>query len=142
MPKNINQLIKIKASPQEVYEALTDEAKHAAFTGEPAKIQATMGGAFSAYDGYITGTLTELVPNKLIVLQWNDDRFRSQGRRSAVDERVKQGLYSTATFMIDPEDGGTRLRFFQQGIPEDLYDELSAGWQEHYWDKLKAALEK
>ena len=142
MAKNISQLVRIKASPSEVFAALVDSEKHAAFTGAPASIEPRAGGQFSAYDGYITGMITELLQDKLLVLQWNGDQFQSQARRSAVDETLKQGHYSSVTFMLDAEEDGTRLRFFQQGVPDELYDELADGWHEHYWDKLKAALER
>ncbi len=76
----IRQSVTFKATPHEVYEALMDSRKHARFTHEPARISRKVGGAFSAYSGYITGTNLELVPDKKIVQAWHAQDW-PEGRR-------------------------------------------------------------
>jgi uncharacterized protein YndB with AHSA1/START domain len=44
----IRQTATIGATPAEVYDALMDSKKHAAFTGSPARLSAVVGGKFSA----------------------------------------------------------------------------------------------
>ena len=65
--KTIKQIILIPATPEEVYDALIDEKKHAEFTGAKAKIDPKIGGKFTAWDGYIFGKNLELVKGKKIV---------------------------------------------------------------------------
>ena len=52
----------LPASPEAVYDAWLDSAKHSAMTGAEAKIVNRVGGAYSAWDGYITGKTVELIP--------------------------------------------------------------------------------
>ena len=70
MSKVIHQTVTLKVPPHEVYEALMDSRKHAAFTGGKAKISRAVGGKFSAYDNYIAGKNVDLVPDKKIVQDW------------------------------------------------------------------------
>jgi hypothetical protein len=44
--------------PKDVFEALMDSMKHAEFTGSKAEIDRVAGGAFSLYDGYLSGSTT------------------------------------------------------------------------------------
>jgi uncharacterized protein YndB with AHSA1/START domain len=50
----------LPASPEAVYDAWLDSAEHSAMTGAGAKINNRVGGAYSAWDGYITGKTVEL----------------------------------------------------------------------------------
>jgi hypothetical protein len=63
----IHYEIDFKASPQRLYEALLDQKQFAAFSGLPATIDSTPGGAFSMFGGLIEGRNVELVPNRRIV---------------------------------------------------------------------------
>jgi len=125
----IRQSVTFKATPHEVYEALMDSRKHARFTHEPARISRKVGGAFSAYSGYITGTNLELVPDRKIVQAWH-----------AVD--WPEGHMSRVTFRLSRVKGGTRLAFTHSGVPESEVASLKQGWIDSYWLPLKAMLEK
>src|SRR5258707_166044 len=63
---SLHEEIEIKAPPQRVYEALLTSKTFADFTGAPAIIDPTMGGAFSMFGGQIVGRNIELVPSRLI----------------------------------------------------------------------------
>ena len=102
-----------------------DSKKHAEFTHSPAIIDRKVGGEFSTFDGWASGTTLELIPDKKIVQKWR-----------AAD--WPQGYYSTVTFELSAEGQETKLVFTQAGIPEDLYADLESGWAEFYWDNLVA----
>ena len=119
-----------KASPHDVYEALMDAEKHSQFTGAEASVSREIGSAFSAYDGALSGTILELVPDVKIVQSWR-----------ASDEGWTPGHYSTATFSLEAVDGGTQLTFVQTGVPEQSFEDISQGWRDYYWDKMKQMLE-
>ncbi len=70
MSRIIKQTIPFKTTPHEVYEALMDSKKHAAFTGGKASISRAVGGRMMAYANYITGKNIQLVPDKKIVQDW------------------------------------------------------------------------
>lgn len=128
--KTIDQSVTINASPHDVYEALMDSEKHSRFTGAKASISREIGAAFSAYDGALSGTILELVPDVKIVQSWH-----------ASDEGWTPGHYSTATFSLEAVDGGTQLTFVQTGVPEQSFEDISQGWRDYYWDKMKQMLE-
>ena len=128
--KTIEQSVTFNASPHDVYEALMDSDKHSQFTGAKASISREVGGAFSAYDGALSGSILELVPDAKIVQSW---------RGSA--EGWEPGHYSTATFSLEAIDGGTQLTFVQTGVPEQSFEQISQGWHTYYWPKMKQMLE-
>ena len=128
--KAIEQTVTIKASPHDVYEALMDSEKHSQFTGAPANISRDIGGSFTAYDGALSGTTLELIPDTKIVQSWRGS-----------DEGWTPGHYSQVTFDLEEIDGETRLNFVQTGVPEASYEDINQGWLTYYWPKLKAFLE-
>ena len=129
MSKPIHQTVTFKASPHDVYEALMDSKKHAAFSGGKAVISRKAGGKISAYDGYIAGKNIELVPDEKIVQSWR-----------AVD--WPEGVFSTITFKLTPIPEGTRLDFTHVDVPEGTEEEFTQGWIDNYWEPMKTFLEK
>jgi len=127
--RTIRQTVTIKATPHDVYEALMDSKKHAAFTGGKASISRMVGGKFTAYDGYAEGVNVELVPDKKIVQTWRADDW-------------PEGHYSRVTFSLTNAGGGTRLAFTQSDVLEEQYDDVAQGWRDYYWKPLKEMLEK
>jgi activator of HSP90 ATPase len=127
----IHQEVYFKVSPQRVYEALLSSKQFSEFTAKSgggfssmsAKIDSTIGGAFSVFDGHIIGRILELVPNQRIVEAWR-----------VVDWPA--GVYSIAKFELKSQGAGTQLIFDHTGFPENLQEHLAMGWQQHYWDAL------
>jgi len=129
MSRIIKQTISFKSSPHEVYEALMDSKKHAAFSGGKARISRAVGGNIMAYDNYITGKNIELVPDKKIVQDWR-----------AVD--WPEGFFSRVTFAFTAVTEGTRLDFTHADVPEGTEEEFTQGWMDNYWKPMKVFLEK
>ena len=129
MSKIIQQTVTFNASPHEVYEALMDSEKHAAFTGGKAAISRAVGGTFVVYDNYAAGKNVELVPDQKIVQDWR-----------AAD--WPEGYFSRVTFEFTAVPGGTRLDFTHTDVPEGTEAEFTQGWTDNYWEPLKAFLEK
>jgi activator of HSP90 ATPase len=129
MSRIIKQTVTFKASPHDVYEALMDSKKHAAFTGGKATISRKVGGTFSAYDGYIAGKNIELIQDKKIVQSWR-----------AVD--WPEGVFSTVTFKFTPIPEGTRLDFTHVDVPDGTEEEFTQGWIDNYWEPMKVFFEK
>ena len=67
MTREIKHQVTICAPPAQVFEALMDQRKHAAFTGERATISRRVGSPFRCYGSYITGINLEIEPGKRIV---------------------------------------------------------------------------
>ncbi|MDO8626955.1 MAG: SRPBCC domain-containing protein [Candidatus Diapherotrites archaeon] len=127
--KNLEQIVEFSCAPKDVYEALMDSKKHAQFTESKTKIGSKIGEKISAYDGWIEGFNLELEKDKLIVQAWRGADWA-------------KAHYSIATFALSKTAKGTKLEFSQIGVPEDTFAEISQGWHEHYWNKMKEMLEK
>jgi activator of HSP90 ATPase len=126
----IHQEVDFKASPQQLYAALLDTKQFSEFaflsgefTAPSSKIDPAVGGAFTLFDGHITGRNIELVPNERIVQAWR-----------VVDWPA--GKYSIVTFALKPQGSGTTLVFDHTSFPEGRHDGLAADWKSHYWDLL------
>ncbi len=127
--KTIRQSATFKASPHDVYEMLMDSRKHSRFSGGKATISRTVGGKFTAYDGYISGANLELSPDKRIVQSWRGSDWQ-------------EGHFSKVVFSLSEVAGGTRLTFRQSGVPEDQYEDIKQGWRDYYWKPMQEMLNK
>jgi len=126
--KTIEQVVAFNATPAQVFEALMDSGQHAAFTGEPAKIEREVGGAVSCYGGKVTGINLDIVKDQRIVQAWRPGNF-------------PDGVFTLVTYALAAEGKGTKLTFTQQAVPETAYEHLTKGWEERYWKPLRAFLE-
>ena len=117
--------ISISATPQRIFEALTDENQFAEFTSAPAEIDLVPGGQFSCFGGMITGIIIEAIPGIRLVQAW---------RVGDWDE----GIYSIVKFEFEVvNDSETKLVFDHAGFPEEDRDHIAEGWHERYWKPMK-----
>ncbi len=125
--RTLRQSATFDASPHDIYEMLMDSKLHSAFTGAKARISNKVGGKFTAYDDDIDGTNLELVKDKKIVQKWRTSDWPAKH-------------YSIVSYTLIKNGNGTKLEFVQTGIPEDKYKDISLGWKEYYWERMKQAL--
>lgn len=107
------------ATPRRIYDALLDSGQFAAFTGLPAVIDRTEGGAFSMFGGLIVGRNVELVPDRRIVQAWRPADWPA-------------GIYSIVKFELKEQGARTRLVLDHTGFPEGDSASLDHGWKSHY----------
>ncbi len=110
---------KIKASPEEVYRALTNPFTIQLWTDEPALMEEKPGTEFSILSGNITGRNIEFIPNQMIRQVWYFD-----------------GSESEVLIKIFPDKANTRIIVEQSGIPDDAYENMLKGWKESYLGPL------
>lgn len=127
MPDTIQQEIRIDATPEQVYCALTRSDEFSALTGAPSSIGQNEGDPFEAFGGMITGRQIELRPGRRIVQAWRVGNW-------------EEGRYSLVTFELGEADGGTRLSLRQSGYPDGQDEHLAPGWHRMYWTPLEAYL--
>ena len=123
----LHQEIDIDAPPSRIYDALLDARRFAAFTGRPAEIDRSAGGAFSMFGGAIVGRNVELVPDVRIVQAWRPSDW-------------EPGLYSLVRFQITARGAGATVVLDHTGFPEGSFRHLNPGWYSHYWDPLRKFL--
>jgi activator of HSP90 ATPase len=124
---SLHEEVIFKAGAQRIYEALLDSKKFTKFSGEPALVSPEAGGAFSMFGDRIVGRNIELVPNKRIVQAWRPAHWQP-------------GVYSIVRFDFSEQGPETKVVLDQKGFPEGDFSGLSAGWNMHYWERLKKYL--
>lgn len=120
---SLSQKIDLNASARRIYEALLDSGQFAAFSGAPARIDRSAGGAFSLFGGLIVGRNVELVPDVRIVQAWRPADW-------------PPGVYSLVKFELAAHEQHTQLVLDHTGFPAGGFEHLNSGWKSHYWDAL------
>jgi activator of HSP90 ATPase len=114
----------IPASPKQVYDAWLSSKGHTEMTESGAKVSARVGGAFTAWDGYISGKNLKLNPGKQIVQSWRTTEFAASDPDSRIEVRLEK------------VPRGTRLTLRHTNIPGGQSDYRS-GWRECYFEPMK-----
>jgi activator of HSP90 ATPase len=99
--------------------------KHSAFTGSKATSDPKVGGEFTAWDGYISGSNLELVKGKKIVQEWSTTDWPDKFPPSRLELTFKEAK------------GGTEISMIHSNVPAEQADDLAEGWNEFYWKPMK-----
>jgi activator of HSP90 ATPase len=115
----------IPATPAEIYEAWLNSDGHAAMTGNPAQVDGKVGGRFSTWNGYISGSILALTPFQRIVQAWRTTEFPEEAPDSHVD------------VLLEETAGGTKIILTHTDMPEDQVDSYRHGWEDYYFKPMK-----
>ncbi|QBQ39655.1 ATPase [Sphingobacterium psychroaquaticum] len=115
--KDFKKYCIIPAPPEDIYKALTTEITARLWTGDVVSIDPQEGGEFSLWDGGIEGRFITLEPYKKIVQQWY---FGDQEEPSIV------------TLKLHEHKKGTSFEINHTNIPDEAFDDITAGWEETY----------
>ncbi|HSV87661.1 MAG TPA: SRPBCC domain-containing protein [Bacteroidales bacterium] len=122
MSKTIKLNRKIKATPEEIYIALTNPFTIELWSGEPAEMNLEPGSEFSMLGGEIIGRNLEFQPFKLLRQQWY---FHGEE------------LDSEVTINLIPEKNYTIVQIEQTGVPDNAFDNMLKGWKNSYLQSLQ-----
>ena len=123
--KTVKQSVFLPATPVDVYNALLEAKKHAAFTGSKATGSPRAGGKFTAYDGYIWGKNLELVKGRKLVQEWQTQDWPPGAPPSVVE------------FNFEEHKSGTQLTMVHSNVPAEQAESYRQGWIDYYWDPLR-----
>jgi uncharacterized protein YndB with AHSA1/START domain len=121
MSESIHVSTTLTASAERIYHAWLDSDEHGHFTDSPADIDPTVGGAFTAWDGYTSGTTLELEPHHRIVQAWRTTEFPEGSPDSRLEVLLKE------------VKGGTELTVIHTNIPDGQGKSYEDGWLEYYF---------
>ncbi len=107
-----------------LYEAWLDGEEHSAFTGGAALVDASVDGAFTAWDGYISGTTIAMEPPHRIVQRWRTTEFPPE----SPDSRLE--------ITFEEVEGGTRITLIHSEIPDGQGQEYEQGWRDYYFKPM------
>jgi uncharacterized protein YndB with AHSA1/START domain len=114
----------LSADPGTIFDAWVSGELHTEMTGANATSEATKGGAFTAWNGYITGKHVELERGKRIVQSWRTTEFPGAAPDSTVEIRLSK------------VKKGTRISLLQSDIPDGQSDMYAEGWVQYYFDPM------
>jgi uncharacterized protein YndB with AHSA1/START domain len=112
----------IPAPAERIFNAWLDAHDHAGMTGAGAS--AGDDGAFTAWDGYISGRTVGQTPNRRIEQAWRTTEFPAGA--------------SDSSLVVDLEEvpGGTRVTLTHSNIPEGQASGYEKGWDEYYFEPM------
>ena len=113
------------ALPQVVFDAWMSSEKHGAMTGAKAKVEARVGGAFTAWDGYLWGKTLEMERPRRIVQSWRTSEFPED----SPDSRLE--------ILFEKVNGGTKLTLKHSNIPAEQVESYRQGWDDSYFKPMK-----
>lgn len=119
--KNFKKYYILPATPEEIYNALTNPLSLQLWTGEKAEMSTEPNSEFNLWDGSITGVNIEFTENKKIVQQWY---FGEQTDASVV------------TIKLHPDGDKTSVELIHTNIPEADFDDIVEGWNDSYFAAL------
>lgn len=119
--KDFKKYYIIEASPEEVYQALTNPFTIQLWTSEEAEMSTNPGDEFSMWGGSIAGKNLEFETNHKIVQEWY---FGEQEEKSIV------------TIKLHPHKKGTSVELRHSNIPDEEFENFSDGWDESYFEPL------
>lgn len=125
MSESLRLTTTLPVEPRALYEAWLDGEKHGAFTGSPASVEPGVGGAFSAWEGYISGRTLELEPGARIIQSWRTTDFPAGAPDSRLDLR------------FEASGSGTLLTLRHTEIPAGQGEDYRQGWLEYYFEPMK-----
>jgi activator of HSP90 ATPase len=126
MKKQFTVSTVLPATPEKVFRAWLSTDGHSAMTGSPAKVEPRVGGSFVAWDGYITGKTLELKPYTRIVQAWRTSEFAKDDPDSKIE------------VVLEAAKNGTKLTLTHSNLPEGQADSYESGWEESYFEPMRA----
>jgi uncharacterized protein YndB with AHSA1/START domain len=114
-------IAELNVDPSAVYNTWLNSDGHEKMTGGGANFTAEEGASYTAWDGYISGEILKLEPNKSIIQTWRTTEFKDSTPDSIV----------AVTFT--PSESGTlfTLRHTELGS-EAAVEKYRIGWEDHY----------
>lgn len=114
----------IDTTAEKIYTAWLNSEGHTKMTGGVAIISDTVGGKFTAWDGYIQGKNIQLELNKRILQSWRTSQFEKQEQDSQLE------------ILFNEVDGRTEITLIHTELPNSG-EHYRKGWNEHYFQPMK-----
>ena len=126
--KEFKTKLKVDATAEEVYSAITNPFAIELWTGYPAVMSTEPGSEFELCEGDICGKNLEFKENEMVRQEWY---FGDEGEPSIAT------IYITARSKSKSE-----IYVKHTNIPDEFYENISEGWKEDYLEALRRFLEE
>lgn len=125
MRESITVKFVIHAPAKAIYDAWLNGAEHSAMTGAKATASRLVGGAFTAWDGYITGKNLLLLENKKIVQSWRSSEFPEDAADSVLSVQLHEA------------NDLTEVELEHKDIPPGQGVQYQSAWIEFYANPMQ-----
>ena len=119
--RDFKKYYKINTEAEILFSALTNAATIQLWTGEPAVMEPVEGTEFSLWEDSIVGKNLTIIPGKKLVQEWY---FGETEHPSIV------------TILLHEEKNHTSVELRHTNIPDEIYDNITQGWNENYFGAL------
>lgn len=117
----IYHTVVLPASAEILFDMYLDPSAHQAITGSPVLIGDERGAQFEAFNGSLTGKTIDVVRPTLIIQSWRSENFKDTDPDS------------TLILSFTPEGNEGRIDLVHLDVPNQDYDGVNQGWEQHYW---------
>ena len=115
----------VYASPEKVFEALTDSGIIAAWGGGLAVVEHKKGGKFEMFDGWVKGEVVTFVRGKELGYTWVPSEWK------------KKTTPSLVVYKLKPHPAGTEIILEHTGLPtEEEANKTESGWVDFVFEPL------
>jgi uncharacterized protein YndB with AHSA1/START domain len=128
MARTIQLAASLPAPAERLFDMYLDPVEHAAFTGAPVTVAPHPGAPFRAFNDVLTGTILQVVPQRLIVQSWRSPHWGPDD------------LDSTLILRFVPEQDGGRIELTHVNVVDQDFAGVSHGWEKFYWTPWRAYL--
>jgi len=130
--KNIKKHYHLKATPEDIFTALTNPLTIEIWSGATAVMDPVVGTEFSLWDGEITGINLEIEPGKKIVQEWYFED----------EEGIPPTHKSIVTINLHQDGNNTDVELLHTNIPDEAFENMVEGWDNYYFKPLKILVEE
>lgn len=116
--KDFKKYFMIPVDPEQLYRTLTNPATVQLWAGADAIMSEEPDSEFSLWEESIVGKNLEFEPGKKVVQEWY---FGEDAEAPSI-----------VTIKLHEHKQGTSMEVRQTNIPDDVYDEITEGWEEVY----------
>lgn len=116
--KDFKKYFIIPVDPEQLYRTLTNPATVQLWAGADAIMSEEPDSEFSLWEESIVGKNLEFEPGKKIVQEWY---FGEDAEAPSI-----------VTIKLHEHKQGTSMEVRQTNIPDDVYDEITEGWEQVY----------
>ncbi len=115
----------VYASPEKVFEALTDPGIISSWGGGLAIVENKIDGKFELFDGWVKGEVKEYDPGKELSYTWKPEEWAKKVSPSLVNYKFK----------VHP--AGTEVILEHTGLPsQEETDKHTSGWMDFIFEPL------
>ncbi len=112
----------VRATPEEVYAALTNPATIQLWSGEKAEMSTEPGSEFSLWEDSIVGRNLEFEEGRKIVQEWYFGE--------------EEETPSIVTIILHPDKKGTDVELRHTNIPDEAFEDITEGWVDQYFGAI------